>query len=206
MFLFYYGNIASETLHKRGVFFIATVHPIRDIQKINEIKTILKTFYTERDYFMFVFGINSGLRISDILPLKVKDVKNKNFIWVTEQKTGKRRKVDISILPSLKYEIADYCKGKKDEQYLFKSTRSREPITRIQAYRILNGAAKMAGISEGIGTHTLRKTFGYHFYKRTKNIVAVQKLLNHRSPHTTLAYIGMNDEEIKEATIQFGGL
>jgi integrase len=68
-----------------------------------------------------------------------------------------------------------------DEEYLFKSLCSPIPIKRIQAYKILNRAAKKIGISE-IGTHTLRKTFGNHFYQRTKDVVLLQKIFNHSSP------------------------
>ena len=64
------------------------VQPIRDLEKIEEIKSILlKKNY--RDYFMFVFGINTGLRISDILSLKVRDVKDKSHIIIKEKKTKK---------------------------------------------------------------------------------------------------------------------
>lgn len=77
-----------------------------------------------------------------------------------------------------------------------------EHITRVQAYRLLNIVAKKIGLEE-IGTHTLRKTFGYWFYKKTKDIVMLQKLFNHSSPSITLAYIGIEQDEIDEAYDDF---
>jgi integrase len=76
------------------------------------------------------------------------------------------------------------------------------PITRVQAYRILNRAARDCGLDE-IGTHTLRKTFGYHFYKANQNVVMLQQLFNHSSPSITLRYIGITQDEIAEEWEKF---
>ena len=62
------------------------VEPIRDKRKIELVKVILKK-NDFRDYMLFLMGINSGLRISDILKLKVSDVRGKRYIEVKEQKT-----------------------------------------------------------------------------------------------------------------------
>ena len=66
------------------------------------------------------------------------------------------------------------------------------------AYRILNQAARQVGLSD-IGTHTLRKTFGYHFYQRTKDVALLQKVFNHSSPSITLRYIGIDQDVIDKA-------
>lgn len=179
-----------------------TVQPIRSHAKIEEIKTYL-IHQSYRNYFLFVFGINSGLRISDILPLKVKDVKNKTHLNITEKKTDKKRK--IPIVPILRKEIEKYTQGMKYEEYLFKSTRTRESISRIQAYRILNSAAEAVGLKE-IGTHTLRKTFGYHMYQQTKDVALLQEIFKHSSPSITKRYIGINEDMIEKAFEEFGGL
>ena len=60
------------------------------------------------------------------------------------------------------------------------------------AYQII----RSMGIKEKIGTHTLRKTFGYHAYIKTKNIALIQKLLNHSSPSVTLRYIGITQDDL----------
>lgn len=71
-------------------------------------------------------------------------------------------------------------------------------LQRAQAWKVINDAAKAVGITGHIGTHTLRKTFAYHAYKQGKDIVQIQKLLNHSSPAVTLAYIGITQEEQDE--------
>lgn len=169
------------------------VEPIRDKEKIELVKTILKKSGL-RNYVLFILGINSGLRISDILNLKVSDVINKKYIEIKERKTNKNRRFPIteSFGPSL----AEYVSGKSPEEWLFSSQRGDRAITRVQAYRIISKACVKAGITVRIGTHTLRKTFGYHFYNKTKDIALLQSILNHSSPSVTLRYIGINQDII----------
>ena len=169
------------------------VEPIRDKNKIEVVKRILKEHGT-RDFLLFLMGINIGLRISDILKLKVSDVKNKNYIEITEQKTGKYKRFPIT--ESFKEVLEDYIIGKNSEEWLFPSQRGNKPITRIQAYRIICNACSEAGINTRIGTHTLRKTFGYHFYNKTKDIALLQCIFNHSTPSVTLRYIGINQDII----------
>ena len=89
------------------------------------------------------------------------------------------------------------------EDYIFKSRNGKnKPITRVRAYTILNTAAKNIGLEE-IGTHTLRKTFGYWFYKETKDIALLQQLFNHSSPSITLRYIGINQDVLDTALDNF---
>ena len=177
------------------------VQPIRDKEKIYQIKNILKK-QSYRNYFLFVLGINSGLRISDMLPLKVQDIKDKTHIIIKEKKTGKIKRFKIN--SSLHGEITEYIYGMNDYDYLFPSKKSKgkEPIKRVQAYCILNSAARKIGLTE-IGTHTLRKTFGYHFYKETKDVALLQNIFNHSAPSVTLRYIGINQDIIDKAIDNF---
>jgi integrase len=140
------------------------------------------------------------LRVSDVLKLKVKDVKCKSHLMIYEQKTGKYKRFKIN--QELQQHILSYTANMDVEEYLFKSLRSPFPIKRVQAYKILNRAAKKIGISE-IGTHTLRKTFGYHFYQCTKDLALLQEIFNHSSPSITLRYIGINQDIIDKAVDDF---
>ncbi|MEF2245371.1 tyrosine-type recombinase/integrase [Paenibacillus sp. IITD108] len=74
-------------------------------------------------------------------------------------------------------------------------------MSRVQAYRILNDAARQVGIKEAIGVHSTRKTFAYHAYQSGVDITRIQKLLNHSSPSMTLAYIGITKMELDEVYI-----
>lgn len=71
-------------------------------------------------------------------------------------------------------------------------------MLRQRAYKILNDVARSVGIKEKIGTHTLRKTFGYHAYNKGYDITLIQKLFNHSSPSVTLRYIGITQEQMDD--------
>lgn len=175
------------------------VQPIRDPEKIQAIKEYLKE-QNERNYLLFLLGINTGLRISDILKLKVGDVKG-THINIREKKTGKQKRIRIT--PALKRELNRYIVGKNDDEYLIKSRNGRnKPIGRSMAYKILRKAAEHFRLSE-IGTHTLRKTFGYHFYQQTKDVAMLQEIFNHSSPEITLTYIGVNQDSMDRAMTKF---
>ncbi|MCQ6341321.1 tyrosine-type recombinase/integrase, partial [Bacillus cereus] len=142
------------------------VQPIRDPEQIQQIKEYLKE-KNARNYILFVMGINTGLRISDILKLKVGDLKG-SHISMREMKTGKQKRIQITA--ALKRELRWFTENREDDEYLLKSRQGKNrPIGRSMAYKILSGAAAEFGLDE-IGTHTLRKTYGYHMYMQTKNI------------------------------------
>jgi len=176
------------------------VEPIREIEKIETIKKILKS-HGSRNYLLFLIGINSGLRISDILRLKIKDVKNKDYIEINEKKTGKYKRFPIT--KSYKKPLEEFVMHKQPEEWLFTSQRKERPISRIQAYRIICNVCSEAGIKARIGTHTMRKTFGYHFYNKTKDVALLQCVLNHSAPDITLRYIGINQDIIDSSLNSF---
>lgn len=168
-----------------------TVEPIMDIDTVLDIADYLK-LKNMRDYVMYMFGIYSGLRISDILKFRVRDVRGKDYISIREKKTGKEKKFPIN--KELKVILDEYIKDKKDYEYLFKTpNKPNSPITRQQAYNVLSNAAKHFGI-DSVGTHTLRKTFGYHIYKQTNDAAMLMDIFNHSDIHTTLRYIGINQD------------
>jgi integrase len=174
------------------------VEPIRKKGDLVKVESILAL--NKRDLLFFVMGTNSGLRISDILALKVKDVKNRSYVEIVEKKTKKRKRFPLN--SKLKPLIADFTKGRKGEEPLFK-TRFDNPLDRVQAYRIINQACKEVGIEQKVGTHTLRKSFGYHHYQQFKDVVILQKILNHSSPCVTMRYTGIEQDNIDKSYAKF---
>lgn len=175
------------------------VQPIRSKEKIEDMKWSLKKWCGERDYILFLIGINTGLRVGDLLKLKAKDLKGKKKLVLLEGKTKKPRTINLT---NIYDEVQQYIKT-LDSEWLFPSRKGNNPISPTQAYRQLNKAARMVDIEDGIGTHTMRKTFSYWFYKETKNIAMLQSILNHSHPEISLAYIGITDEEIERELENF---
>ena len=174
------------------------VEPIKDIDKINEIKKRLES-KSDRDLLLFVLGINTGIRVSDLLKLKVEDVWDegnpKEFLSVLDDKSSERKAHYLNT--NVKTALNNYLYNLEfyPNDYLFRSKKLNQPITRQQAYRIINSAAKEVGISGNIGTHTLRKTFGYHAYRKGIAISILKSIYNHTTPAETLRYIGIDKNE-----------
>ncbi|MEK5444282.1 MULTISPECIES: tyrosine-type recombinase/integrase [unclassified Fredinandcohnia] len=174
------------------------VDPIKDVNKINEIKEVLKK-QSHRDLLFFVFGINTGLKVSDLLSLRVEDVWGesgmKDFLYINDITSGEVKAFYLNNM--IKNELTEYLSSQEYEgsDFLFKSKKDNLPISRQQAYRIINHAAKEVGVSGKIGTHTLRKTFGYHAYLKGIAISILMDIYNHHSPSETFKYIGINNEE-----------
>ncbi len=174
------------------------VEPIKSKADIQKIKKILSK--NKRNLLLFDLGINSGLRISDILALNVCDVKNKEFIEIREKKTGKYKRFLLN--KNIQNEINQFVENKNIDAPLF-LTQKFNRLDRVQAYKILNKAVKSAGLNIHAGTHTLRKTFGYHHYKKFDDLALLQKILNHSSSAITLRYIGLEQETIDESYKNF---
>lgn len=179
-----------------------TVEPIREKEKIKNMYYYLNG--KDPKYgLMFKFGLNTGLRISDILPLTTKDVFNENgefkdHLILNEKKTGKEKKIKIN--KALRNELSSYIKegDRKKKYYLFYNKNTGNHIKRIQAYKVLKEAASLCGV-ENFGTHSMRKTWGYWTYKASKyNIGLIMDTFNHSSPSVTLRYIGVNQDQKDE--------
>ena len=185
-----------------------TVEPIRDRAKIGQMYQFL-TGKDSKYGLIYKFGLNTGLRISDILPLKLSQILNsdgsfRDYLVIKERKTNKQKKIKLN--NALRKVIVSYvkqCHIQYDE-YLFPSKKG-EHIGRIQAYRVLKEAADLIGI-ENFGTHSLRKTWGYWTYRMSKyNIGLIMDTFNHSSQSITLRYIGVNQDQKDElySLVQF---
>lgn len=173
------------------------VEPIRDKVLLSQILEWLRKKNT-RDYLMFLIGINTGLRVSDILKLRYKDL-NKEIIYITEKKTKKLKEIPVNSV--LREEIRKMNPEYK-EKYIFKSRQGTNPITTQRAWQIMKEIQKEFKLTN-LGTHTMRKSFGYHFYQEKKDVVTLMKIFQHSKEEITLMYIGVNQNMVNEAYKSF---
>jgi integrase len=196
------------------VGFVEFVQPLRSLASIDRMKKVLRQ-RNIRDYALFILGIYTGLRISDLLKLKVEDVSFRlgpklvirDQLALRERKTGKAKIIILNKEARSALRSFLNKRSPQDSDPIFVSKKPGEghqpkPIGRWQAHHILNQAAREAGIRDRIGTHTLRKTFGYHSYRKGVDLTMLQKILNHSSPAVTLAYIGFTQDEINDVYIK----
>lgn len=179
---------------------VENVQPLRTVEEIKNMREALaQTNAKDRNLLLFNIGINTGLRIGDIVRLRIEDVKGRSSIVIREGKTKKARTVYLNAIMA---DIADYLADKESEGWLFPSRKGDKHITTTQAYRILAEAGERCGY-DYVGSHTLRKTFGYHYYQRTKDVATLMEIFNHSDQATTKRYIGIRDDEIKDSLKDF---
>lgn len=195
-----------------------TVQPIRS----QSDRDALDSYFMHRnlrDRVMFALGIYTGRRISDLVNLNVRDIayidrKGRLCIverlTIYEQKTGKL--ADPLLHPKARRILSKYLRQRRKDseslgvllnEPLLKSRKARHDgqyrITRRHALRVLTNAAHACGLNYKIGTHSLRKTFGYLHHEKGTSIELIQKMLNHSSPSITLSYIGITRQDMDEA-------
>ena len=202
-------------LHKLQVLslaFMNYVEPIRDRKKIAQIKNLLRGQKRFRDLLLFVVGINSALRISDLLKLRIShflDEKKKvrSRFWIKEEKRGKRQEVVIneSIRSCLEEYLDAYpLVAENSENYIFFSSKGDDysrPIKRGQAWKLITAICREVGLSGDFGTHSLRKTWGYHARLSGVDLALIMHKLNHESIAYTRRYLGITDDEL-QAVVQ----
>lgn len=175
-----------------------SVGAIKSKWQISQMKEFLEQ-HSERDYCLFVLGINTGIKLQELLHLRVNEVCSADGeifeIISLPQYSNPPVFLNLTIRNTLKKYINENSLIHTD--YLFRSRKTNEPISRQQAYRIINSAAKEAGIDEPVGMTTLRKTFGYHAYIQGIAISLIQKRLHHASPSETLIFLGIDHHNEK---------
>lgn len=164
-----------------------------------------------RNKMMLLIGMNSSLRASDLIGLKWNFFYDSNGEFkdvnkLQPKKTKKKRKfVKIYFNNAAKKAIENYVKEypiNNMDEYLFKSRQGNGSIVEHTLWRIIVEVAAEAGITKNVGSHSLRKTFGYWAWHnaedKNKALVVLQKLFNHSSTQTTMCYIGLLDTEIED--------
>lgn len=184
------------------------VEPIRDRKKIAQIKNLLRGEKRIRDLLFFTIGVNSALRVSDLLQLQVHHFLDEEGglrlrFWIKEAKRGKRQEVILnnSIADVMAEYRAAYPSVEVDpNHFLFFSTRSGDytkAISREQAWHVISKVCKAVGLSGNYGTHTLRKTWGYHARMTGVDLSLIMHKLNHNDLAYTRRYLGITDDELE---------
>lgn len=183
-----------------------TAQPIREKRDLENLKNYYGVINPNlRNKVLIIFGLNTALRISDILCLQWKEVYDfqygefRTHISLREQKTKKISiiKMNQNILDILNEykEFIEITKKIEPENYLFCHKNKNIPISRIQAFRIIKEAGNYFEIPGNISCHSLRKSFGYHAWKNGISPVILVEIYNHSSYEITKRYLGIDQDE-----------
>ena len=177
--------------------------PIKDKRDIQRLKQYYLDRQQVRNYALFTLGINTSLRIGDLLGLTWSDVYDfgrrqfRDHIRITEQKTGKNNQIALNkeavkALDSLRLSLHDFGPG----FYIFQSREGiNRHIDRTQAFHIIKNAATALHITGTISCHSLRKTFGYHAWKDGVPPVLIMSIYNHSSLEITKRYLSIDQDD-----------
>ena len=181
---------------------MSTTQPIRNLKDVQNLKNF---YYSKepnlRNYTLICMGINTTLRISDLLHLKWKDVydfSRKDFVYhltVIEHKTKKTARIALN--ENAVHALKLYQKSFSDisgDMYLFPG-KGGTPLSRSQAFRIIRHACDALNLEHDISCHSMRKTFGYHAWKCGTPPVILMEIYNHSSYQITKRYLGIEQED-----------
>jgi len=174
-----------------------SVEPIRDLGKIEDIKKMLVK--NPMYYCLFVLGINTNLRASDLVNLtagQVRDIKPMQDVKLKEQKTGKQRCITLNGNCAMAINNLLAQREYKDNGPLLWGQRGKIRANSIN--RLVKTWCKAVGLKGNYGSHSLRKTFGYHQFNTFKvNLPLLMISFNHSSQRQTCDYLGIQPEELK---------
>ena len=183
-----------------------TTEPIRDRESLKKFRDYYKTQRPNpRNYALVVLGLNTALRISDILNLTYDMVYHKGevrtHIVVKERKTGKSNHILLNqeirkALKSYHSYLISSSAHRVSNIYLFPSPRNKDRhLSRYQAYRIIQTITQAVPIEGHISCHSLRKTFGYHAWKQGADPVVIMLIYNHSSFSITKRYLCIEQDD-----------
>ncbi|MEL6368168.1 MAG: tyrosine-type recombinase/integrase [Pseudomonadota bacterium] len=186
------------------------VEPIRTVNSINKIRKALAP--SPRNLALFVVGINTAYRASELLSIRLGQVRHLaagDRLEIKQKKTKKYRAVTLNSscvqsIEALLHHLEDKALRKKnlawidDDSYLFAGKDPLKPLTVPYLNNLVKSWCRQANCKGNFGSHTLRKTWG--FMQRTKQgtpIPLLMQAFGHASQHQTLAYLCIQDEEIE---------
>ena len=179
---------------------MSTTQPIRDKIQVRQLAAYYLDRGDLRNHLLIVLGVNTALRISDILRLTwddVYDFKNERVrgsIELIEKKTGKSK--IIAINHSVSNALLLYAPvAAGSGRFLIENSRTGKAISRVQAYRITRKAAEALGFQERVSCHSLRKTLGYHAWKNGVSLAVIMEIYNHSSLAVTRRYLGVTQDD-----------
>ncbi|MCM1540366.1 MAG: tyrosine-type recombinase/integrase [Blautia sp.] len=184
---------------------MSTTQPIRDPEMLHEFKD----FYLERErnvrnYTLCILGLNTALRITDVLTLRWGDLYDfekdcfLEHLMVKEKKTGKSTAIALNntVIDTLTAYREYFSPAPTENTCLFPSRKGvNQPIKRYQAFRIIKKAAQSIGLGDHISCHSLRKTFGYHAWQQGIPPALLMNIYNHSSYQITKRYLGIEQDD-----------
>lgn len=160
-----------------------------------ETRRLINSISNQKHRLMVELMYSAGLRVSELVNLKVKDLEFEgNYGWVRHGKGDKDRRFIIA--ETLRERLKVYMEANRLDLESWTFNGRNGPITGGSVLMIIKKASKLAKINKKIGTHTLRHSFATHLIENGYDVASVQSLLGHNSLDTTMIYVHMANPKL----------
>lgn len=183
--LFVFNNV----LHKKmfvPIKYSRIPKKLPEVLTKEEVVRLFSTIRNEKHLLMVKLMYSAGLRISELVHLRIKDLEfDNNTGWVRKGKGGKDR--IFIIANSIKEELKKLAFNKQRDSFLFSGLNGC--VSTRTVYEIIKKAASKGGIKKDVHPHTLRHSFATHLIENGYSLESVQSIMGHASPETTMVYV-----------------
>lgn len=161
----------------------------------SEVERLLEAVANSKHRVMLMTAYASGLRVSEIVQLRIEDIhSDRMLIHVRQGKGNKDRYTLLSM--RLLSELREYWKQQRPQPWLFPN-RKGIPLSRTSVQRVFYRAKERAGIEHGRGIHSLRHSFATHLLEAGVDLTIIGRLLGHRSLSTTARYLHVTSRHVQ---------
>ena len=190
----------EKVLHKEKMFFDIP-RPKKPLLlpkalNTNEIQKILQQTENPKHKLILQLCYGMGLRVSEIVNLKIEDIDSKTMRVLIQQGKGKKDRY-VNLPESILHDLRVYYKDFRPKEYLFEGQYGGKYSVR-SAQAVFKNAMKKAGIFKTVGIHSLRHSYATHLLEYGTDISLIQKLLGHNDIKTTLIYTKVSDSQISK--------
>lgn len=175
-------------------------HRVPQVLTKSELKRLFACADTLKKKTMLMTMYSSGVRISELCRLEIKDIDSARMLIHVRQ--GKGRKDRYTLLTEgLLDQLRLYYRKYKPESYLFYGVTKDKPTNQVVPSKAFRLALRKSGIGKGKGSHTLRHCFATHLLEAGVDLRTIQVLLGHTSISTTAQYLKVSDKKLETAHV-----
>lgn len=196
---FFYVHVLHRPFELEDLHFAKGKRRLPVVLSEREVRQLLDAAEGLRDRTILMTLYGTGLRLSELLNLQVKDIDStRMLIRVRQGKGAKDRNVILS--PALLAGLRCYFRRYRPESWLFYGRTPQQRLSDRVIQRMVHHLSQKAGLRSGVTTHTLRHSFATHLLEHGTELVYIQELLGHRNPKTTMLYARISPKSLRKVT------
>ena len=196
---FFYVHVLHRPFELEDLHFARGKRRLPVVLGEREVRQLLDAAEGLRDRTILMTLYGTGLRLSELLNLQVKDIDStRMLIRVRQGKGAKDRNVILS--PTLLAGLRCYFRRYRPESWLFYGRTPQQRLSDRVIQRMVHHLSQKAGLRSGVTTHTLRHSFATHLLEHGTELVYIQELLGHRNPKTTMLYARISPKSLRKVT------